>query len=124
MNVLRNVTAAVSVPVKNDKKLKLKNSNPPDIPPNSPPIGRFCIRADCPLIDKDSNQTLADLTGYDTDYSIVKRTQNACNRLKKKGAECDDPNITIIPTHKIKTCEGHIVYKNHIDNSTSIMFPK
>ena len=63
------------------------------------------------------------MIGYDTDYTIVQRTQTACSRLQKNGTHCEEPNITIIPVQKIRSCEGHIIHKNHIDNTTSIMFP-
>ena len=124
MKALRFVVSAVSSPVRRETKPKLQNNNPSDIPPSQPSTGPFCIRANCHLVDNDSHETLADLIGYDTDYGIIKKTQNACNRVKKNGSQCDDPNITIIPTHKIQSCDGHIIYKNHVEKSTSIMFPK
>jgi hypothetical protein len=103
---------------------KLQNTNPPENPPKYPGTGPFCIRAHCTLYDNESNDTLSDLTGYDTNYDIVKQTGKVCERLKQNGQSCNNVDITIIPTHKIKTCDGHIVHKNHIENMTSIMFPK
>ena len=105
------------------RKLELIHTSPPEKPPTPSTIGPFCIRADCPLIDNNSNK-LADFSGYDTNYSIIKKTEDACNRNSNDNCTCEKPKITIIPTHKIQSCNGHIVYKNHVNNSTSIMFPK
>ena len=114
----RKLCATMSIPI----KPKLEHTNPPRVPPSPPSIGPFCIRAHCTL--SQSEDKLADVTGYDTDYSIVQRTQNACARLRKGKAECDEADITIIPAHKIRSCEGHIVHQNHETGITSIMFPK
>jgi hypothetical protein len=103
---------------------KLQNTNPPEDPPQYPGNGPFCIRAHCTLVDNKTENLLSDLTGYDTNYDIVKKTQNICEKLKQNGQTCNDVNIAIVPTQKIKTCDGHLVHKNHIDNTTSIMFPK
>ena len=124
MKAFRFIVSAVSSPVKRETTPKLQNNNPSDIPPSQLSTGPFCIRANCKLVDKYSHETLADFIGYDTDYAIIKKTQNACNRVRKNASHCDDPNITIIPTHKIQSCDGHIIYKNHVEKSTSIMFPK
>ena len=118
MNVVRKICATMSIPV----KPKLQHTNPPGVPPSNPEIGPFCIRAHCTLAQNED--TIADITGYDTNYSIVERTQNACALLKKGNAECSEADITIIPVQKIRSCEGHIVKKMHETGTTSIMFPK
>ena len=105
-------------------KPKLQNSQPPEFPSSPPKIGPFCIRATCTLQDSESQDTLAELMGYDTNYDIVKKTQLTCQRSAKPGQTCSDPYITMVPTQKIRSCDGHVVYHNRVNNEMSIMFPK
>ena len=123
MNIMKSVVNVVSTQLRKKDKLKLQNTNPPDTPNTPPAIGPFCIRANCELIDENTDQVLANLIGYDTDYNIIKKTFNTCNTFKKQKSNCKEPQITIIPGHKIQSCNGHIVYKNHIEKCTSILFP-
>lgn len=119
---MRNVVNVISSPIRNNKKLKLQNTNPPDTPDTPSAIGPFCIRANCELIDENTDQALANIIGYDTDYNIIEKTLNTCNKFKKIKSNCKEPEVTVIPTHKIQSCDGHIVYKNHVEKTTSILF--
>lgn len=120
MNSVRKLCAAVSLPC----KPKLQNTNPPEVPPSPPKAGPFCIKAHCDLVHEYDEVPIGTFTGYDTDYDIVKKTQNACKRKQNKFSKCEEVDVTVIPVHKIKTCNGHIVYKNYKNGATDIMFPR
>lgn len=116
LSLISNVVNVLNV---KQKKPKLQNTLPPENPPIPNDIGPFCIKAFCEI------PNVANFSGFDTDYEIIKKTQDVCNSFSEgyNSSKCSEPVISIAPMKDLSHCEKHIVIYNNLSNSTSIMFP-
>ena len=83
------------------RKRTRNNSSALDAPP--PPIdttkewefGKYCWKATVQALNPKTGQVDRTFIGYSQDMSITSRTETACDRHKKKGTECGEPQMVM-----------------------------